>query len=73
MMNPTKFGSLNLDIPSSRYKFLKFEFISKKNKEKHLKLKSLRALGLLHPEMLTCGFRRSMVPHVSNTGVEHGV
>ena len=24
MMNPTKFGSLNLDTPSSRYEFLKF-------------------------------------------------
>ena len=26
MMNPTKFGSLNLDIPSSSYEFLKFAF-----------------------------------------------
>ena len=31
MMNPTKFGSLNLDTPSSRYEFLKFESIFEKN------------------------------------------
>ena len=38
MMNPTKFGSLNLDIPSSSYKFLKFAFKSVKiNQEKHFK------------------------------------
>ena len=29
-MNPTKFGSPNLDIPSSSYKFLKFAFKSMK-------------------------------------------
>ena len=35
MMNPTKFGSLNLDIPSSSYEFLKFVIKSRKtNKEK---------------------------------------
>ena len=35
MMNPTKFGSLNLDIPSSSYEFLKFATKSRKiNKEK---------------------------------------
>ena len=32
MMNPTKFGSLHLDTPNSRYEFLKFESIF----EKHL-------------------------------------
>ena len=26
MMNPTKFGSLNLNTPSSRYEFLKYVF-----------------------------------------------
>ena len=31
-MNPTKFGSLHLDIPSSRYEFLKHAFKSVKNK-----------------------------------------
>ena len=30
MMNPTKFGSLNLDTPSSRYEFLKHVFKSVK-------------------------------------------
>ena len=35
MRNPTKFGSLNLDTPSSRFEFYKFATISKKtNKEK---------------------------------------
>ena len=35
MMNPTKFGSLNLDIRSSSYEFLKFAAKSRKiNKEK---------------------------------------
>ena len=34
-MNPKKFGSLNLDIPSSSYEFLKFATKSRKiNKEK---------------------------------------
>ena len=33
MMNPKKFGSLNLDTPSSRYEFLKFVFKSMKNKK----------------------------------------
>ena len=36
MMNPTKFGSLNLDTPSSRYEFLKFatkyRIINKENR-----------------------------------------
>ena len=30
MRNPTKFGSLNLDTPSSRYEFLKLVFKSVK-------------------------------------------
>ena len=35
MVNPIKFGSLNLDIPSSSYEFLKFATKSGKiNKEK---------------------------------------
>ena len=35
MMNPTKFGSLNLDTPSFRYEFLKFATKPGKiNKEK---------------------------------------
>ena len=34
MMNPTKFGSLDLDTPSSRYEFLNHAFKSMKtNKE----------------------------------------
>ena len=33
MMKQTKFGSLNLDTPSSRYEFLKFVFKSMKNKK----------------------------------------
>ena len=37
MMNPTKFGSLNLDTPSSRYEFLKhvFKSIKKIRKSKN--------------------------------------
>ena len=34
MMNPTKFGLLNLDTPSSRYEFLKHVFKSMKKQEK---------------------------------------
>ena len=34
MMNPTKFGSLNLDTPSSRYEFLKLVFKSVKRNKK---------------------------------------
>jgi hypothetical protein len=35
MMNPTKFGSSHLDLPSSRYEILRFAFKSvKKNKNK---------------------------------------
>ena len=33
MMNPTKFGSLHLDTPNSRYEFLKLLFESVKNKK----------------------------------------
>ena len=33
MMNPTKFGSLNLDTPSSRYEFVKHVFKYVKNKK----------------------------------------
>ena len=37
-MNPTKFGSPQLDIPSSSYKFLKFAYkFVKINQEKHFK------------------------------------
>jgi len=51
MMIPTKIGSLNLDIPSSSYNFLKFAFKSMKiNQEKHFKY------------WLTAGTRRSMGP-----------
>ena len=37
MMNPTKFGSLNLDIPSFRYEFLKyvFKYMKKLRKSKN--------------------------------------
>ena len=35
MMNPTKFGSLNLDIPSSRYDFWKFATKSGKKIKKN--------------------------------------
>ena len=68
MMNPKKFRSPHLDTPSSRYGFLKFKFISEKNKEKHLKLKSLHAPSSLHPLRLTAGPHRSMGPIV--TGIE---
>ena len=38
MMNPAKFVSLNLDIPTYSYEFLKFAFKSMKiNPEKHFK------------------------------------
>ena len=37
MMNPTKFGSLNLDIPSSSYEFLKFATKSRKIDEEKFK------------------------------------
>ena len=38
MMNPTKFGSLHLNTPNSRYDFCKFVYKSVKiNKEKHFK------------------------------------
>ena len=33
-MNPTKFGSLNLDTPSSRYEFLNHVFKSVKTNKK---------------------------------------
>ena len=33
MMKPTKFGSLHLDTPSSRYEFLKLVLKSMKNKK----------------------------------------
>ena len=36
MMNLTKFGSLNLDIPSSRYEFLKFAFKSMKINQENI-------------------------------------
>jgi hypothetical protein len=49
-MNPTKFGSPHLDIPSSSCEFPKFACISEKNKEK-LKTQALiaRAQGQLNP------------------------
>ena len=34
MMNPTKFGSLNLDTPNSRYEFFKHVFKSVKTNKK---------------------------------------
>ena len=71
-MNPTKFGSLNLDTPSSRYEFLKSEFISEKNKEKHLKLKSLRAPSAMHQEALAPRPRgqRDPMRHTHRIGVQ---
>ena len=36
MMNPKKFGSLNLDINNSTYEFSKFAYILKKNKFKSI-------------------------------------
>jgi hypothetical protein len=40
-MNLTKFGSLHLNTPNSRYEFLKFAFKSvKTNKEKHSKTRN---------------------------------
>ena len=36
MMNPTKFGSLYLDTPSSRYEFLKHAFKSMKTNKKSI-------------------------------------
>ena len=53
MMNPTKFGSLNLDTPSSRYKYLKFATKSRIiNKENRISNRAqlLGAPGPVHPE-----------------------
>ena len=58
MINPTKVGSLNLDIPNSRYKFLKFAFKSMKiNKENQIsnQAQQLGAPGPVHPEALIVG------------------
>jgi len=55
-MNLTKFGSLHLATPSSRYECLKFAFKSVKNKSrKHFK------------NRLTLGPMSQRDPHVSDT------
>ena len=55
-MNPTKFGSLNLDIPSSRYEFLKISTKSMNiNKEK-----------FKNPKYTTC--TRSSAPTATDNG-----
>ena len=58
-MNPTKFGSLKLDTPSSRYEFLKhvFKYVKTNKKIKE----SLR---------LTHGARGQQDPLVSETEIE---
>ena len=61
MMNPTKFGSLNLDTPSSRYEFLKHVFKSVKTNKKIKE--SLR---------LTDGACGQRDPLVSETETEDG-
>ena len=56
MMNPTKFGSLHLDTPSSRYEILKLVFKSvKKNKK------------IKQSHRLTDGARGQRDPPVSET------
>ena len=58
MMNRTKFGSLNLDTPSSRYEFLKFAtksgIINKGNRISN-RAQLLDAAGPVHPLRLTAG------------------
>jgi len=52
MMNPTKFGSLHLDTPSSRYEFLKLVFKCVKKKENQTNRQTdrwdLRSTGPTH-------------------------
>ena len=54
MMNPTKFGSLNLDIPSSRYDFCKFATKSMNINKENFK----------NPKYTTC--TRSSAPTVTD-------
>ena len=61
MINPTNFGSLNLDTSSSRYEFLKHVFKSVKTNKKIKE--SLR---------LTDGTRGQWGPLVSETETEDG-
>ena len=74
-MKPTKFGSLNLDTPSSRYEFwklaTKYGLINKENRISN-QAQLLGAPGPVHPLRLIAGARRSMVPPVSDTGAEDG-
>ena len=74
-MNPTKFGSLNLDTTSSRYEFLnfftKYGIINKENRISN-RAQMLGAPGLVHPLRLTAGTCWSTVPPISNTGAEDG-
>ena len=75
MMNPTKFVSLHLDTPSSRYEFLKFATKSRIiNKENRISNRAqlLGAPGRVHPLWLIAGARRSMIPPVSDTRSEDG-
>ena len=62
MMNPTKFGSLHLGTPSSRYEFLKFVFKS---------VKKIRKSKPTH--RLTDGARGQRDPPVSETRTGNGV
>ena len=62
MMNPTKFGSLNLDTPSSRYEFFKHVFKSVKTNKK-----------IKESLTLTDGPRSQRDPLVSETETEDGV
>ena len=76
MMNVAKFGSPHLDTPNSRYDFCKFATkYGKTNKEKSnfQPGATTRYTRSIHPWWPTARARRSMVPHVSDTGAERGV
>ena len=62
MMNPKKFGPLNLDTPNSRYEFLKHVFKSVKT-NKEIK-ESLRLIDWAHDQR---------GPLVSETEIEDNV
>ena len=72
-MNPTKFGSLNLDTTSSRYEFLnfftKYGIINKENRISN-RAQLLGAPSPVHPLRLIAGASRSTVPPISDTEVE---
>ena len=67
MMNPIKFASHNLDIPSSRYEFLKHVFKSVKTNKKNQRTDRLtdgaamnRACSLVRPAQGTAFDRREL-------------